>query len=119
MHESSWGRSMLRAHCTHLWQLLRLDLSVVTSFFAASSSLSLSLILFCRLRRTTAAAQTQSAQQLQSSSQRVVAAAQAAAEATYLSNSKARPPSPAFPGLCIPWPVVKVQLRRLCEDSSP
>lgn len=39
-------------HCTHLWQLFRLDLSVVTSFFAASSSLSLSLILFCRLRRT-------------------------------------------------------------------
>lgn len=51
---------------------------------------------------TTAAAQTQPAQQPQSSTQQVVAAAQAAAEATYLANSKASPPSPAFPGLFIP-----------------
>jgi hypothetical protein len=33
----------------HLCELLRLDLRVVTSFFAASSSLSLTLMVFCRL----------------------------------------------------------------------
>jgi hypothetical protein len=80
----------------------------VTSFFSASSSLSFSLILFCRLHNSSSGCtERQPAQQLQSRGEQVGAAA---ALATYLANSKASPPSPAFPALFIPLGPLCVQL---------